>query len=273
MKNALEIRNMKFSYRDKNVLKDLSLFLKPKLNVIIGPNAAGKSTLLKCVFGILKYEGDIFINNINRKKIPRYELNKLIGYLPQDTFSNSTLTVFESVLLGKINDLALRVKKDDLVDIMDLLKELGISDIAKSKLNELSGGQRQVVSIAQLMIRKPQIIIMDEPTNNLDMQNQLEIITLIKSITVNNQINSIIILHDLNLTARYADEVIVLDGNGGVYAQGKPRDVITKEMIRNVYGVHAEISYDKLGIPTVTPIKSTRKSVIMDLRIIDEKIM
>lgn len=259
----LEIENLTFSYNSIPVLNNINLKVKPMFNVVIGPNAAGKSTLLKCIFGVLKSKGQIYLNGKDRNSVRKEDIAELIGYLPQDNASNSALTVFETVLLGKLHSLSWRVGEEEKSSILKVLEDLGIDNLAFRQLNELSGGQKQMVSIAQLMVRFPKLMLMDEPTNNLDLQNQLEIISLIKYITKKREINSIVTLHDLNLTARYADNVIILDGKGGIYAYGKPVSVITSEMISYIYGVNAKVAIDDDDVPIVTPISSNRNKFMV----------
>jgi iron complex transport system ATP-binding protein len=149
------------------------------------------------------------------------------------------------------------VSDDDLNSTFEVLKDLGIADLALRPLNELSGGQQQMVSIAQALVQRPEILLMDEPTNNLDLQHQLEMLALIKEMTVEKNLVTILALHDLNLAARYADHIVVLY-QGQIYTSGDPASVLTAETIRTVYGVHARVSIDDDGIPLITPVNSVR---------------
>lgn len=252
----LELKNLTFGYGSMSVLNNINLKIQPKCNVIIGPNAAGKSTLLKCIFGILKFKGEIFLDGKEISVLKKDKLLELIAYLPQEDSIRSSLTVFETVLLGRLHSLSWRISDKDLSDVLEILENLRIANLASRSLNELSGGQKQMVSIAQSLVNYPKLILMDEPTNSLDLQHQLEIIRLIHSITRERRITSLIVLHDLNLAARYADNVIALDGKGGIYASGKPISVITSEMIHSVYGVYAKVIIDEEGVPVVIPINS-----------------
>jgi len=137
---------------------------------------------------------------------------------------------------------------------------LEIEDLASKYLNELSGGQKQMVSIAQSLVREPKVLLMDEPTSSLDLQHQLEVLDLIRDVTVDREITTLIALHDLNLAARYADKIVVLH-NGTVYASGKSAPVLTPEMVRHIYGVNATVYVDGDGIPQITPISSVRRKL------------
>jgi len=253
----LEVRQLTFGYRTVPVLKDVCIDAGPMVTAVIGPNAAGKSTLLKCLSGILKPEGSILLDGKDLKEYKSDELLQAVSYLPQDSASNAALTVFEAVLLGRLNSLGWTVTDEDLSLTLDALEKLGIEGLAKRPLNELSGGQKQMVSIAQSIIRKPGVLLMDEPTNSLDLQHQLELFDVIRTITEDNNMTTVVALHDLNLAARYADNIILLNC-GKIEAMGSPGSVITEDMIRTVYGVNARVTIDNEGIPQIIPINSTR---------------
>lgn len=197
------------------------------------------------------------------QRLKRAELMEMIGYLPQDSGSRAVLTVFEAVLLGRLSCLSWRVSEEDLTMTLEVLEELGIDDLASRPLNELSGGQQQMVSIAQVLVRNPKMLLMDEPTNNLDLHHQLDIFDLIGEISLEKRLTTIMALHDLNHAARYADHIVVLN-QGAIYDAGPPAAVFTADMIRAVYGVNAKVMIDDDGLPQITPIhalnpKSTRR--------------
>jgi iron complex transport system ATP-binding protein len=253
----LEITHLTFGYSSKPVLENINMQAIPgEITAIIGPNAAGKTTLLKCIAGILKPEGSILLDGKEIGKFKKEEITRYVSYLPQENPARAILTVFEAVLLGRMHSLSWRVSDNDLRSTLEVLEHMGISELASRFLNELSAGQRQMVSIAQSLVRQPKILLLDEPTNNLDLQHQLEFLDLIRNLTSDMRITILIALHDLNLAARYADEVIVLN-SGKIYASGKPESVLTEEMIRSVYRVNARVNVDD-GILQITPISSVR---------------
>lgn len=254
----LELQNLRFGYNSKPVLSGVSFAAEPMITAIIGPNAAGKSTLLKCICGILKPRGSIRLDGKPLEAYKRDEVLKAISYLPQETATGAVLTVFEAVLLGRLNSLGWRVREEDMDLVADTLEKLGLEELAKRPVDELSGGQKQMVSIAQSIVRGPSVLLMDEPTNSLDLQRQLELFDVIRDITGENKMTTVVALHDLNLAARYAGKVVLMN-RGGVEAQGTPADVITEEMIRAVYGVNARVTLDGDGIPQVIPVNSARK--------------
>jgi iron complex transport system ATP-binding protein len=251
----LEVENLTFGYHAQHVLHEITMQAGPMLTAVIGPNAAGKSTLIKCLAGILRPKGNVILDGIPIHQLKREELVEMIGYLPQDGGSRAVLTVFEAVLLGRLSCLSWRVSEDDLTLTLEVLEELGIDDLASRPLNELSGGQQQMVSIAQVLVRNPQILLMDEPTNNLDLHHQLDMFDLIREISIEKRLTTIMALHDLNHAARYADHIVVLN-QGAIYDAGPPAAVLTAEMIRTVYGVNAKVIIDGDGLPQITPINA-----------------
>lgn len=247
-----------FAYGNKvaPVFDRLSLAFPKNLNIIIGPNAAGKSTLLKCIFGLLQAEGAVRWQEKDLRVMPKEERMEIMVYLPQEELPPAFLTVFEMTLLGKVPTLGWKISSRDLAKVYGTLQGLNIADLAERYVGEISGGQKKLVSIAQTLVRDPNVVLMDEPTNSLDMQKQLELFQIIRQIIAVKDMQFIIVLHDLNLACQYAEQLTILDSHGRVYANGRPADIVTAEMLRTVYGVEAEVIYNKDGVPVVTPIAS-----------------
>lgn len=255
----IAVDHLSFSYGKTPVLHDICLapFRAGEIVGLIGPNAAGKSTFFKCLAGLQSGQGDVRLDGRSIRQLNASELSRRIAYMPQDNLSTATMTVFEAVLLARQFNASWRVSEDDLNAVQAMLWELGIDHLALRHLNELSGGQRQMVSIGQALVRNPEAIILDEPTNNLDLQHQLELLDLVRHVTEERQLISIVALHDLNLAARFTDRIILF-GNGRVEAAGPAEEVITEVMLHDTYGVHATIAHDVFGVPMVTPLASVR---------------
>ena len=262
----LTVEKLSFSYSGMKgmhpVFRELDIAFGSGLNAVLGPNGAGKSTLLKCIFGLLKCSGAVFYGGRDITRMKTNEKTKLMSYLPQMDIEISLLTVLEMVLLGRLPELGRRVSDEDLRNVMDTLEALNIAELASRSFGELSGGQKKLVFIAQTLVREPEIILLDEPVNSLDLQKQLELCLLLRHITEEKGIRIIIVLHDINLAARFADHIIVLDEKGGSYSSGPPQEVISKTMLREVYGVEASLSHDENGIPSISPIRSIRDSAM-----------
>ncbi|WP_235934878.1 ABC transporter ATP-binding protein [Candidatus Laterigemmans baculatus] len=232
-------------------MRDIQIALKPGITAIIGPNAAGKSTLLRCLSGLLKPQGQVWLDNRDIRSLPSSVLASAVAYLPQDFSPRAVLTVFETVLLGRLHRLGLRLTPENTGAVESLLEELHLTDIASRYINELSGGQAQMVALAQTLAREPQILMLDEPTSNLDLRRQFEVGSLIRELTDARGLSTAIALHDLSLAARFADTVYVLQ-DGRVHCSGEPTAVLTEQMIATVYGVESRVSVGGLGRPLVT---------------------
>ncbi len=224
---------------------------------VIGPNAAGKSTLMKCVTGLLNANGAMTLGGRDLLGKRDDELRKDIAYMPQEPPDRTSLTVMEVMLMGRLDSLKWKVGDEDIDAAYGALEELGIEHLATRPMRELSGGQSQIVMIAQCLVREPKLLIMDEPINNLDLQKQLEMFEMLNRVTRNKELTSLLVLHDISFAARFSDQVIVLS-DGMVYDSGSPKDVITQEMIRDVYGVESDVIIGRDGTPHVHPLYSLR---------------
>ena len=256
----LSTEDVRFSYGATPVLKGITIqeLGAGKVTSIIGPNAAGKTTFFKCMAGLLKAEGSIRLDGKDIKDYPKEAVTRYVSYLPQEGTVNAVLTVFEAVLLARKHSLSWKVSGQDLEIVAQILADLEIADLATRFLNELSGGQKQLVSIAQCLVRSPQVMLLDEPTSSLDLQRQLEVLDLVKQVTAERKITTLISLHDLNLAARYADAFVVMNG-GQVYSTGKAKAVLTPQMLRDVYGVNAQVYFVDADVPQIIPTNSVRR--------------
>ena len=255
----LSAENVRFCYGSTAVLKGITIedTAPGKITAIIGPNAAGKTTFFKCIAGLLKPEGVVRMDGRDIRDCSREEITRRVSYLPQESPVNAVLTVFEAVLLARKQTLSWHVSDDDLRSVTQVLEDLDIEELSTRFLNELSGGQKQMVSIAQSLVREPEVLLMDEPTSSLDLQRQLEVLDLIGWVTAERRIVTLISLHDLNLAARYADQFVVMD-QGTIYASGDADAVLTPQMLRDVYGVNVTVAFNPDGILQITPIGSIR---------------
>ncbi|MBB3609247.1 ABC transporter ATP-binding protein [Rhizobium sp. BK602] len=242
---ALALDNIGASYGKAKVLSDVTMsdLASGSVTAIIGPNAAGKSTLFKRIAGLIKGPGLVELSDTARG--PR-----AICYMPQDTGANAVLTVYESVLLSAKQGSGWRVADDELAEIDAILKALRIENLAFRGLGELSGGQRQLVSLAQALIRRPEVLLMDEPTSALDLHRQIEVLSFISDLAKRDGMIVLIALHDLNHALRYCENTIVI-ANGKMAASGDTSSVITTEMLRDIYKIDARVETCSRGSPMV----------------------
>jgi len=238
----LKVDRVEFGYSSTPVLKDVCLSMEGAQFVsIIGPNGVGKSTLIHCINKILSPTGGVVtINGDDVRNMPLKELAKQVGYVPYSAGDMFPLTVVDTVLLGRHPHSKWKSLDNDLEIVYDTLKLMGIEHLAMRPFNELSAGQHQKVMLARGLVQEPRILLLDEPTSNLDIRHQMEVTKTLRNMSREKDILVIIISHDLNIAAKYADNMILMH-EGGIYAVGSPGEVITEENLRVVYGVDSEV--------------------------------
>lgn len=248
----LEVRNLSLAYEDLVLADNMSFSLEAgKTHVIIGPNGTGKSSLLKTLFGdIQPQSGQVLYQGDTLSKATLNSWRQRFGYMPQDIRLDIGLSVLEVVLLGQLNALSLRLGDSLLEEALQALDQIGLLHLANQDVRTLSGGQCQMVLFAQALMRKPEILMLDEPVSALDLHFQQVLLDHLDQQTKQKNWISLMILHDLNLAAQYADNLLVLKG-GVVVAQGAPKDILTSDLVDEVYGVKADIQLDSLGVPFI----------------------
>lgn len=227
------------AYGKRQVLLDVTTpdFQGGEVVAVIGPNAAGKSTLFRRIAGLISGTGEVSVSGESShagRKTPD------TCYLPQDTAVNAVLSVYESILLAFKQGGSWSVSDDELKRIDRVLRELEIEDLAFRGLGELSGGQRQLVSIAQTLAREPDILLLDEPTSALDLHRQFDVLSLVRRLADERGMLVLISVHDLNQALHFADRVMVL-ARSRLVACGTPREIVTPDLLADVYGVQARV--------------------------------
>ena len=253
----LQIRNLRFSYGSAEILRDINLELNSsEVLGIVGPNGTGKSTLLRCIDRILIPEGEVLLDGQEISGMSRVEIAKRIGYVPQSMTGVFPATVFDMVLLGRRPHLSWRSSEEDIDKVLEMLDLMDIKDLAMRNFNETSGGQQQKVLIARALAQDVDILLLDEPTSNLDIKHQLEVMEILTELSKTKGISVMMAIHDLNLASRYSDRIIMLNG-GGIRDEGDPASVLTAENIRSVYGVDVVVRNED-GKPYMIPMRSSR---------------
>lgn len=251
----LIIKDVSFSYGNHPVLQGLTLEVgEGVVAAIVGPNGSGKSTLLRCLAHVLRpRQGVIFLDGKDAAGISPGELARKLGYVPQAMAEVFPFTVLETVLMGRKPHLKWGVTKRDLEIVGRVLRYLGIQDLAERYLDQLSGGQRQKVLLARALAQDPEVLLLDEPTSSLDIRHQLEVLELIKDMAQLQKRTVVMVMHDLNLAARFSDRLIMLR-DGGIFAAGGPKAVLSAENISAVYGVEAVVTDGEYG-PYMFPVR------------------
>lgn len=239
---TLQLNGVSARYGRRSILEEITTpcFQGGQVVALLGPNAAGKSTLFRRILGLLKGEGEVIISGTN--------VERPVGYMPQDTGAKAVLTVYESVLLARMQGRGLKVQPEDLAQVDRALEELSIATLGERDIGDLSGGQRQLVSAAQALVQEPEILMLDEPTSALDLNRQISLLTVLRRLADERQMLILVALHDLGHALRFADAAMMLE-NGRLIACGPTAEVITPALLRQVYRVSARIESCSKGQP------------------------
>lgn len=266
MDRRLQAKALKVGYDDKIIIDDLNLMIPDnKISVIIGSNGCGKSTLLKAYSRLLKpKQGAVLLDG---KKIFEYKTKALahtLGLLPQSPIVPEGISVIDLVARGRYpyQKPLKGMSKEDYNAIEEALETMGIKELAECCVDELSGGQRQRVWIAMALAQETDVLLLDEPTTFLDIAYQVEILDLLTELNDRKGTTIVMILHDVNLSARYANYLIAMK-NGKVITEGTPEEIITKDNMREVYNLDCEVYKDEIsGAPYIVPIGRCMKKSI-----------
>lgn len=249
----IEVKDIDFSYGEKSILKGISLVIdKPGLYCIVGPNGVGKSTLVKCILGLLKpTSGSILIDGDDIGTYTQKELAKFMGFVPVMSSDVFAMSVVDTVMMGRFPHQKTGSPSElDWKIVRRSMNMMQVSHLALQNFNELSAGQHQKVAITKGLAQTPRILILDEPTANLDAKHQLHVMETLRDISHDVGMSVLMISHDLNLSSKFADSIIMMAPPGIIHMIGEPGDVLTPENIGSVYGVECEVIEHK-GRPHV----------------------
>lgn len=242
---SLSIAGLSTGYRDRRIVDSLTLpaIAPGTVLSLIGPNAAGKTTLLRALAGLLAAEGSVRLGDRDLLGMALESRARLVTYMPQSLPQRVALTVLEAVIGAERASAVDRDEADKLAIVeraMDVIERVGIGHLAMTGLDHLSGGQRQLASLAQALVRTPRVLLLDEPISALDLHYQLKVMKLVHALSRERGMIVVMVLHDLAIAARWSDRVVVLS-NGAVAADGPPAEAISAEVLAQVYKVAARV--------------------------------
>ncbi|AUN02326.1 ABC transporter ATP-binding protein [Clostridium botulinum] len=252
--NSITTTNLAIAYEDKLIVDGLNMNIpKGKITTIIGPNGCGKSTVLKTVGRILKpKEGLVYLNGDDIRNLSTKEVAQKMAILPQSPQAQGGLTVGELVSYGRFPHKKGfgKLSPEDKKVIEWALEITKLTELEVTMVDNLSGGQRQRVWIAMVLAQQTDLILLDEPTTYLDMAYQLEVLELLYNLNREQSCTIVMVLHDLNLAARFADYMIAIR-SGSIISHGTPEEIMTKKVLKDTFNIDAEIVWgSKTGRPT-----------------------
>lgn len=248
---GLKISGFHAGYPKHQVINNLNVPLLPrgKITVLLGPNGCGKSTLLRSLAGLNRAKGELWLNGEDLMALPFARRASRVVYLPQSLPAGVHLHVLESIIVAQRASGG-RSNASSEAEVMALLEQLGIAHLALSYLDQLSGGQKQLVGLAQSLIRRPELLLLDEPLSALDLNYQFHVMDLVRRETRLRNIVTVVVVHDINIALRHSEHVLMLQ-NGDLIADGLPEAVITPDSLARVYGVKGRIERCSQGVPQV----------------------
>ena len=258
----IEVRSISFRYHEEWVLQEVSFRVeKGEFVGVIGPNGSGKTTLLKLLYRLLAPQrGEILFELVPMKKMDRRDIARRIAVVAQETQLLFPFSVLETVLMGRSPYLGrlLFESEKDLEIARKAMEWTKILPFSERPVEELSGGERKRVFIARALAQEPDVILLDEPTANLDIQHQIEFLDLILTLNRDRGLTIVMASHDMNIASEFCDRLVLLQ-EGKIYQMGTPEKVVTKENIENVYGCEVWIDQHPVsGMPRISLLRKGR---------------
>ncbi|WP_414163188.1 ABC transporter ATP-binding protein [Superficieibacter sp. BNK-5] len=239
--SGLILRSVHAGYPKRAVIGNLSVAELPhgKITVLLGPNGCGKSTLLRSLAGLNNASGEMLLDGVDLLSLPFSERAEKVVYLPQSLPQGVHLRVLESIIVAQRAS-GRGKEQQSKAQALAILEQLGITHLALHYLDRLSGGQRQMVSLAQSLIRRPELLLLDEPLSALDLNYQFQVMDVVRRETLARNMVTVVVVHDLNIALRHSEHVVMLK-EGRLAASGTPEAVITAERLADVYNVRARV--------------------------------
>lgn len=249
---AISAEHLTVGYGRTTIIDDMTFgpLEEGKVVGLIGPNAAGKSTLVKTIAGIKKPSQGTCSIVVDGREVTGKSRTTAIGYVPQDMLTTASLTAFESIMVSAKRRGAADI--DPVAATADIMERLNITHLADRMVSDMSGGQRQLVGVAQMLVRCPSVLLLDEPTSALDLRHQVHLLDIIRNEVAGTDRQALVAIHDLNLAARFCDELLVVK-SGRVVAHDVPSAVLNPALLSAVYGINARV-LDDAGVPVICPV-------------------
>lgn len=230
----MKINRLSTGYGKKSVISELTIPVLPpgKITVLLGPNGCGKSTLLRALAGLNSAQGEVLLGGEDLMTMSFRQRAKQVVFLPQSLPQGVHLHVLESIIVAQ----RASGEREDTKEVMSVLEGLGIEHLAMNFLDQLSGGQKQLVGLAQSLVRKPALLLLDEPLSALDLNYQFHVMAQVARETQKRNIFTMIVVHDINIAMRHGDNIVILK-DGRLFASGPPVSVITEQVLAEVYGM------------------------------------
>ena len=256
--HSLVVEGITLGYGDRTVIDDLDLVVPPgRITAIVGANACGKSTLLRAMSRLLAPRGgQVLLDGKALHRLPTKEVARTLGLLPQSPVAPEGIVVGDLVSRGRSphQRIMARWSAEDSAAVSEALRMTDTLELADRAVDELSGGQRQRVWIAMALAQQTDVLLLDEPTTFLDVSHQVDVLDLLTDLNRDRGTTIVMVLHDLNLAARYADHLVTVRA-GKLHAAGDPGEVLTAEAVREVFGMNCQVVPDAVsGKPLVIPI-------------------
>lgn len=250
--------DLRLAYGDRVVVDGLDLTIaEGTITAVIGPNGCGKSTLLRALGRLLRpRRGSVLLDGRQIHKVPTKEVARVLGLLPQAPVAPEGLTVADLVGRGRHPHQSWyrQWSSEDEAAVVRALDLTGITDLAERPVDELSGGQRQRAWLSMALAQGTDLLLLDEPTTYLDLSHQVDVLELVRRLHQESGRTVVMVLHDLNLAARYADRLVAMR-DGAIAADGPPGDVLTEQLLADVFDLDARVIEDPVaGTPLVVPV-------------------
>lgn len=256
--SSLHAQRLVAGYGERTILDGVNLSVPGgHTTAIVGANACGKSTLLRVLSRLLiPTQGSVMLDGDAIHQLPTRRLAQQLGFLPQSPIAPEGISVLELVSRGRHPHQGLfkRWSTADEAAVADALAATHMSELAERHVDELSGGQRQRVWIAMALAQQTKVLLLDEPTTFLDINHQVDVLDLLTDLNRERGTTIVMVLHELNLAARYADQLVAM-ANGKVYSVGPPEEILTEQMVRDVFGLESRVIEDPVtGKPMMIPL-------------------